>query len=167
MNHSLQQNVRARKLRPEMSVSEKVLWEQLRKKRLGYAFRYQVPVGPSILDFYGAQASLCIEVDGEQHLETQWKDGKRHANLRSVGIETLRIPSLDLFDRDAKVFGSWLDRIGKTCAARCSTPLPPPPHARTITRRGNEPSRRSVIPIELFHRPQRGLDAAPSQHELE
>ena len=124
-NHSLKQNVRARRLRTEMSVSEKVLWEQIRKKKLGFAFRRQVPVGPYILDFYCAQASLCIEVDGEQHEEARWRDAKRDAYLRDVGIETMRIPRLDLFDKDARVFGQWLQRIDDACKVRCSTPLPP------------------------------------------
>lgn len=125
MNHSLKQNVRARKLRADMSTSEKVLWEQLRKEKLGFAFRRQVPVGPYILDFYCARAALCVEVDGEQHADTGWRDAKRDAYLRDVGIETMRIPSLDLFDRDSTVFGQWLTRIAQTCEARSSTPLPP------------------------------------------
>lgn len=125
MNHSVKQNVRARKLRSQMTVSEKVLWEQLRKKRLGYGFRRQVPVGPYILDFYCAQASLCIEVDGEQHIQSLWRDAKRDAYLRGVGIETIRIPSLDLFAADSDVFLGWMRKIKEACEARSSTPLPP------------------------------------------
>ncbi|MFY9233626.1 MAG: DUF559 domain-containing protein [Fimbriimonadaceae bacterium] len=123
MNHDLKQNVRARRMRSEMSVSEKVLWEQVRKNRLGYGFRRQVPVGPYILDFYCARASLCIEVDGEQHIQTLWRDAKRDAYLREVGIETIRIPSLDLFAADSAVFLAWIRKIRETCEAR-SSPLP-------------------------------------------
>ena len=106
-------------------MSEKVLWEQLRKKKLGHTFRRQVPVGPYILDFYCARASLCIEGDGEQHSETQWRDAKRDAYLRGIGIETLRIPSLDLFDKDSTKFGEWLQKIGEICKSKSSTPQPP------------------------------------------
>lgn len=125
MNHSVEQNVRARQLRSEMSASEKRLWEQLRKKRLGYGFRRQVPVGPYILDFYCAQAALCVEVDGQQHAQTPWRDARRDAYPRSVGIETLRIPSLDLFDENAAVFQAWILKVREACQARSSTPLPP------------------------------------------
>ncbi|MBW7927192.1 MAG: DUF559 domain-containing protein [Fimbriimonadaceae bacterium] len=121
MNHSVEQNVRARQLRSEMSASERRLWEQLRKKRLGYGFRRQVPVGPYILDFYCAQAALCVEVDGEQHAQAAWRD----AYLRSVGIETLRIPSLDLFDENAAVFQAWIRKVRDACQSRSATPLPP------------------------------------------
>jgi very-short-patch-repair endonuclease len=127
MNHSVKQNVRARRLRAEMSTSERVLWEHLRKKRLGYSFRRQVPVGPYILDFYCAQASLCIEVDGEQHEESRWRDAKRDAYLREVGIETIRIPSLDLFAGDSAAFLEWLRKIGDACAARSPASLRKPP----------------------------------------
>lgn len=125
MNHDVRQNVRARRLRSEMSVGERLFWEQIRKKRLGFAFRRQVPVGPYILDFYCAQASLCVEIDGEQHLQALRQDAKRNAYLRNVGIETLRIPSLDLFAPDTIEFQRWLSKVREMCQARCSTPLPP------------------------------------------
>lgn len=125
MNHTAKQNVRARRMRSEMSVSEKVLWAQLKRKALGFRFRRQVPVGPYILDFYCAKASLCVEVDGEQHLQTLWRDARRDAYLREVGIETIRIPSLDLFAADSAVSLGWIRRIREACEARCSTPLPP------------------------------------------
>ncbi len=124
MNHDLRQNVRARKLRSEMSVSEKVLWEQLRKQRLGFAFRRQVPVGPYIMDFYCARAALCIEVDGEQHEQTRWQDAKRDAYLRKVGIDTIRVPSLALFSTDTSEFAGWLRKITELCELR-SSKLPP------------------------------------------
>src|SRR5688572_28859560 len=126
MNHGLGANVRARKLRSEMSISEKVLWEHLRKKRIGYGFKRQVPVGPYILDFYCAQASLCVEIDGEQHTLRQAQDARRDEYLRGVGIETLRIPSLALFAADSAEFVGALRKILETCRARCSHPQPPP-----------------------------------------
>ncbi len=95
LNHSVQQNLRARQLRSEMSASEKHLWAWIRNKKLGFGFRRQVPVGPYILDFYCAAASLCVEVDGEQH--ESHRDLVRDEYLAKLGIFTLRIPSVDLF----------------------------------------------------------------------
>src|SRR5687768_269602 len=111
-NHYLRENVRARKLRSEMSVSEKVLWEHLRKKRLeGFGFKRQVPVGPYVLDFYCPQASLCVEIDGEQHALRLDRDARRDQYLREVGIATLRIPSLVLFAPDSADFVGALRKI--------------------------------------------------------
>lgn len=108
----------ARKLRKNMSVSEKWLWSQIRGRRLGFAFKRQVPVGPYVLDFYCAEAALAIEVDGEQHLGLASRDARRDAWVMERGIETLRIPSLDLFDASRKDCGLWPDRIREICEER-------------------------------------------------
>lgn len=132
-NHTVGQNLRARELRSEMSASEKHLWARIRKKQLGFQFKRQVPVGPHILDFYCPAASLCVEVDGEQH--DSYRDLVRDEYMSQLGIYTLRIPSLDLFVIGSPVLEQWLRRISELCAARSSTPLPPssvseqaPPH---------------------------------------
>ena len=51
-----------------MSLSEKVLWKDLRREELGFKFRRQHPVGGYFLDFFCVEARLIVEVDGEQHL---------------------------------------------------------------------------------------------------
>ena len=81
-----------------MTYSEKVLWASLRRKELGFKFRRQVPVGTYVLDFFCPAAMLCVETDGEQHRFSKSQDRKRDAILLSHGIETIRIPTLDLFD---------------------------------------------------------------------
>ena len=58
----------ARRLRKEMTGTERVLWEELRMERLdGLHFRKQHPENRFILDFYCAKLKLCIEVDGPVH----------------------------------------------------------------------------------------------------
>ena len=89
---------RARTLRQKMTYSERVLWASLRRRELGFRFRRQVPVGPYILDFFCPAAMLCVETDGEQHQFSQANDRKRDAYLLTLGIETFRIPTFDLFD---------------------------------------------------------------------
>ena len=100
-----------------MTVSEKVLWDFLRKERTGFRFRKQVPVLDFILDFYCAEAKVCIEVDGEQHLEQQDYDRYRDRVLGEAGILTMRVPSLDLFDASDKL-GPWINEINRTCCER-------------------------------------------------
>ena len=109
---------RARRLRSEMSVSEKWLWSQIRRDQLGFRFKRQVPVDEYVLDFYCPEASLAIEVDGEQHAHRMEKDLQRDARLSELGIETLRLPSLDLFDASRPDCGFWPERIKRKCEER-------------------------------------------------
>jgi very-short-patch-repair endonuclease len=111
-----------------MSASERVLWEHLRKKGVGFGFRRQVPVGPYVLDFYCASAALCVEVDGEQHSGRVSADRSRDEYLARAGIKTIRIPSVDLFESGSPVAGEWMRTIRLLCEERCagSLPLPPP-----------------------------------------
>jgi very-short-patch-repair endonuclease len=58
----------AQRLRREQSPAEGVLWGFLRAHRLGnFKFRRQVAMGPWVADFYCAEASLVIELDGASH----------------------------------------------------------------------------------------------------
>ena len=62
--------------------------------RRSYAF------GRYILDFYCEEAKLCIEVDGAQHTfdEARVYDEKRDDYLKAHGIETLRIPAIQVME---------------------------------------------------------------------
>ena len=122
---SSESRARSQELRNESSLSERVLWHGLRGDKLGFRFRRQVRVRPYFLDFYCAKAALCVEVDGEQHAERAAKDAARDAFLRSRGIETLRIPSLDLFHENGIETNRWLRRIAEICATRSLSPQPP------------------------------------------
>lgn len=60
--------LRARELRKQTTPAEKILWEQLRNRRLnGIKFRRQHPLGKYIVDFYSPAHRLVIEIDGEFH----------------------------------------------------------------------------------------------------
>lgn len=110
---------RSRRLRSEMSLSERRLWGKIRRKHLGFHFKRQVPVGPYCLDFYCPEASLCVEVDGELHATRGSSDARRDSYLIDHGISTMRIPSLDLFGDDyGASLGQWLETIQRECEAR-------------------------------------------------
>ncbi len=57
----------ARELRKRPTAAEKILWQALRQKRLGYSFRRQHPIDRFIADFYCHPLRLIIEVDGGYH----------------------------------------------------------------------------------------------------
>ena len=58
---------RARWMRREPTLTESVLWERLRGKRLGVVFRRQVVIGRYIVDFCAPAVRLVVEVDGGYH----------------------------------------------------------------------------------------------------
>ncbi len=69
---------KARGLRKKMTKSEKILWEELKTKKLGVKFRRQMPFVFEdyhfIVDFYCSEKKLIIEVDGEVHNDQEIKE---------------------------------------------------------------------------------------------
>jgi very-short-patch-repair endonuclease len=89
-----------------MTSGEKTLWALLRKKVLGLHFRRQHPVGPYILDFYCAEARLCIEVDGPVHAERSDNDQRRTEWLAKECISVLRFSTSEVETRPAVVLAT-------------------------------------------------------------
>lgn len=58
---------RARQLRREMSVPERLLWQALRSRPQGLKFRRQHPIGPYVVDFCYLAERLVVEGDGVVH----------------------------------------------------------------------------------------------------
>ncbi|MBD9478124.1 DUF559 domain-containing protein [Pseudoxanthomonas sp. PXM02] len=82
---------RERRLRQEQTEAERVLWWQLRNRRLlGWKFRRQHRVGPYFADFVCLEAGLVIELDGSQHLQQVRQDALRTLRLQREGFEVLR-----------------------------------------------------------------------------
>ncbi|MGV3616406.1 MAG: endonuclease domain-containing protein [Fimbriimonas sp.] len=126
-NRSDKARDRARELRRNMGVSESILWELLRNRASAYKFRRQHPVGPYFLDFFCREASLAIELDGEQHADQVAYDARRDAWLASQGILVIRIPTLDLFEETKTKGTKWIQAIEAACAERTPSPHPQPP----------------------------------------
>ena len=116
--------VKARQLRPEMSLTEALLWNLLRRAPGGIIVRRQHPIGPYVLDFYCASAKLAIEVDGMAHDvgDRPERDEARTVWLNAKGIEVLRIPAPDVLADPADV----ADALVRLCAHRAK-PLHQPP----------------------------------------
>lgn len=83
-----------------MSLPEVLLWQRLKGKPQGIAFRKQHPVGAYRADFYCAAAKLVIEVDGAAHdmgdrpmrdeARTKWLNGKGYQVIRVSASDVLR-----------------------------------------------------------------------------
>ena len=105
---------KARGFRRTMGESERKLWALLRNRRQEFKFRRQHPVGPYFLDFYCAEARLCVELDGALHAQRKEGDCRRDTDLASLEVETHRVSTSDLYeDSDAVV-----ERIWRQCRER-------------------------------------------------
>jgi very-short-patch-repair endonuclease len=94
---------RAKTLRRAMTEPERTLWFLLRRDRQHLHFRRQHAAGPYILDFYCAEAKLCVEVDGPAHAEMAEHDQKRTRWLAGQGISVIRFSAEDVETRSARV----------------------------------------------------------------
>ncbi len=81
-----------------MSLPEVLLWQQLRARPGGFAFRRQHPFGPYVLDFYCRAAALAIEVDGVSHEmgDNPGRDERRDRWLSDRGVTTFRVTAADV-----------------------------------------------------------------------
>ena len=82
---------RAKLLRKETTVAEKILWNKLRNRQLeGLKFRRQHPIDIFIADFYCHENKLVVEVDGKIHDYQKEYDEGRTAELERLGITVIR-----------------------------------------------------------------------------
>ena len=86
----------AKYLRNNMTPEEKILWEKLRKKQLGFRFKAQHPIENFIVDFYCHQYKLVIEIDGKIHDFQKEYDINREAELRKYGIKIIRFTNSEI-----------------------------------------------------------------------
>jgi len=90
----------ARKQRLELTVSEEILWEELKNRQLqDFRFRCQHPVYRYILDFYCHETQLAVEIDGDIHKNRIEYDQYRDEFLESLGIITLRFSVDDVMSK--------------------------------------------------------------------
>ncbi len=94
-----------RDLRKRSTNAEKVLWEELRNKKLsGKKFYRQHPIFHDITgketffiaDFYCHQNKLIIELDGEYHKYRLTEDLERTDILKSLGLKVLRFKNREV-----------------------------------------------------------------------
>ncbi len=113
---------RAREMRHPQTPAEATLWRALRNRNLKYKFRRQHPIGHFIIDFYCAQAKLCIEVDGASHLEPEQVkyDKARTDFLEGLGYKMIRFANNDVrYNINAVV-----DEIVRTIESLLNSPSP-------------------------------------------
>ena len=110
-NPALKQN--ARELRNNSTLSEVLLWNELKKKKIkGYDFHRQKPVDNYIVDFFCFKLMLAIEIDGISHATKEEEDEARQKELENPGIRFLRFDDLLVkMDMESviKTIEKWID----------------------------------------------------------
>ena len=93
---------RARSLRKADNDAERALWSDLKGRQLnGAKFTRQLPIGPYFADFACRELALVVELDGSQHLDSEY-DRRRDQFMFDEGWSVLRFWNIDaLIERDA------------------------------------------------------------------
>jgi very-short-patch-repair endonuclease len=132
----LQMLERARSLRRDMTPQERLLWSQLRDRRLGgFKFRKQMWLAGYIADFACTEARLVVEADGSQHAEDAAYDAVRLAAFASIGWRTLRFWNNEITEN--------LDGVLTVITAALPSPsraAPPPAFPSPLQGEGGSPA---------------------------
>ncbi|GAN00206.1 hypothetical protein U91I_03871 [alpha proteobacterium U9-1i] len=114
-------NARAKRLRHEMTPSEKAFWRMLREIPDTH-FRKQVAIDDRVFDFAEFGARLLIELDGAVHdrPEVAAFDADKQERAKRAGFRVLRVTNADVAHR-----ADWV--IEQVCIClKAPHPLPPP-----------------------------------------
>ena len=109
--------MRARELRKQAAPAGKILWKQLRDKRLlGLKFRRQHLLGTHIVDFNCPAQRLVVEIDGEIHRYQEAKDQLRTDQLEEKGYKVIRFWNYEVEQH--------LDTVLDTIVEKCDLASP-------------------------------------------
>ena len=113
----------ARNNRKKMTETENLMWELIRKNRLGWKFIKQKPIGRFILDFYCSKLMLAVEIDGEYHKHRENYDNGRDELLSTYGVMTIRYTSQEVLMNLLEVERDLQRIIGERAEDLFSLPL--------------------------------------------
>ena len=89
------------------NLSEALLWNELKQRKMGVQFKRQRPIGNYIADFYCREKNLVIEIDGWTHDDKYEYDSARDEYMESLGVKVLRILDVDV-KRDMCSVLEWI-----------------------------------------------------------
>ncbi len=107
---------KGRELRKIMTTAEKILWNELRGKKINnLRFRRQHPLAKFVVDFYCHSKRLVIELDGTVHdsNEAKEKDKSRTDALNEMGLKVIRFKNEEVLDD--------LDRVVRRIIELCES----------------------------------------------
>lgn len=98
-----------RDLRRTSTEAEKILWVQLRNRKLnGLKFRRQHPLDKFVADFYCHEKRLVVELDGTVHDDKEVKeyDETRTYILNELGITVMRFRNGEVINDTQRVLST-------------------------------------------------------------
>ncbi len=104
-----EQTVFARKLRRNVTKTERRLWPHLRNDALGAPFRRQHVIGPDFVDYCCVPLSLVVEIDGPTH--DLARDSLRDARLAKHGFDVLRFSVQEMDENLEGVVSTIYDAV--------------------------------------------------------
>lgn len=106
---------RRRRLRKEMTFSEKIVLLHLRKKQLKVRFLRQYSIDNYIVDFYCPELKLAVEIDGDVHNLPEQKeyDIERQRYLENYGVTFVRLKNEEVLGNGNKAFARIEEVIDK------------------------------------------------------
>ena len=116
----------SRILRKGSTLSEVLLWKEIKGKKLGYHFLRQRPIGSYIVDFYCFKLNLVIEIDGVSHDGKIEKDEIRDNILNQAGVHIIRFRDIDVkmnLESVVKVIGEYIKNMEKSSGSSTRHPL--------------------------------------------
>ena len=103
----------AKELRREMTPAEKLLWQEVRAKKLGVRFRRQQVIQGFIVDFYCHKAALVVEVDGDIHDLQKEEDERREKVLAEMGLRVVQFGNDEVVRNVSAVAGKIREAISE------------------------------------------------------
>ena len=92
-----------RELRKNPTKAEAILWENLRKDKIGYRIRRQHAIDSFIVDFVCIKKWTVIEIDGEIHNYQEEDDKNRTHVIEERGYTIIRFTNEEVFEDVGKV----------------------------------------------------------------
>ena len=86
----------ARELRKNSTLSEVLLWNEIKKKAFGHEFHRQVPIDEFIVDFFCHELLMAVEIDGSTHDYNHDYDLYRQLRLEKYGVKIVRYTDLEI-----------------------------------------------------------------------
>ncbi len=106
-----------RHLRNNSTLSEVLLWRQIKGLTLKYEFHRQIPIDEFIVDFYCHELMLAIEIVGDSYSDKYDYDMSRQRKLQDLGVKFIRFYDVDVkknMDGVLSVLGNKIDEIVRT-----------------------------------------------------
>ena len=94
-----------------MTPAEKMLWQEVRAKKLGVRFRRQQVIQGFIVDFYCHKAGLVVEVDVDIHDLQQEEDARREKALSELGLRIVRFGNDEVVRNVSAVVGKIKEMV--------------------------------------------------------